>query len=350
MAGSVHVVGAAGAAETLVALLADFQKDFGIGQVTFHKRSVTPHDRARLKALTDRGAVLTVDKEQRPLVDELKLEAGPDASVALANAQVIVDCTPFADRNKDALYVGLQSTRGFVALHGGSGFGVPLCQGVNHASLRRGSDRFLRVPDAASHAMASIVQALSNNGKSAVEDASFVCLRRGMDVCSGAELVAGPAVRLHDDGEFGTDAARQAHEVLHSAGVMCGLSATDVELNTQLLDVIHFRVRLKENIAAGEAVRRLTAQSRLGMTEVTSSHPVFGFARDNGYLGRMFNALVVSRPTVRVHRNNEVVGAAFVPDEGTSLFSALAAILWLLESEHVARRLDALKPFVFAEV
>jgi len=348
--GTVHVVGTSGVGDALVALLADFQTELGINAVTFHKRSVTIHDRPRLKALLDKGATLSVDPGALRTVEELGLDAALQPQQALENAHVVVDCTPFAQRHKNELYGGLENARGFVALDADAGFGSALCQGINHQSLRRGADRYLRIPDVMAQGMATLVHALSNTGKHAVDDASFVCLRRGADVAAGSDMLASPAARAHDDGEFGTAAAREAHEVLHQSGVMTALNASELELNSQIMDVLHFKVRLKEQAGLTEVIRRLSTHGRVAMTESLSPNPVFGFARDHGYLGRLFNALVVSRPTLRVHRNNEVVGVAFVPADGTVLYSALAAAVWQLEPESSVRLLDVLGPYVFKEV
>ena len=61
MTGSVHVVGAHGLGETLVSLLADFSRDLGISEVTFQRRAVLETDKARLKALFDKGALVAIN-------------------------------------------------------------------------------------------------------------------------------------------------------------------------------------------------------------------------------------------------------------------------------------------------
>ncbi len=67
----VHVVGTGTIGEPLIGLLADNREHFGIGEVTFHKRTPLLTEKAKVGDLERRGAVLTVDDDRKSNFEEL---------------------------------------------------------------------------------------------------------------------------------------------------------------------------------------------------------------------------------------------------------------------------------------
>jgi hypothetical protein len=67
----VHVVGTGTIGEPLIGLLADHKADFGIEEVTFHKRTPLITERGKVNDLVRRGAVLAVDEDKRSSFEEL---------------------------------------------------------------------------------------------------------------------------------------------------------------------------------------------------------------------------------------------------------------------------------------
>ena len=67
----VHVVGTGTIGEPLIGLLADHAADFGIDEVTFHKRTPMIEERAKVRDLVGRGAVLAVDDDRRASFEEI---------------------------------------------------------------------------------------------------------------------------------------------------------------------------------------------------------------------------------------------------------------------------------------
>ncbi|MBI4525702.1 MAG: hypothetical protein HY695_18045, partial [Deltaproteobacteria bacterium] len=57
----VHVVGTGTIGEPLIGILSTFREDFGIGEVTFHKRTPLLTDRSKVVVLGQKGARLCVD-------------------------------------------------------------------------------------------------------------------------------------------------------------------------------------------------------------------------------------------------------------------------------------------------
>ena len=74
MGNIVHVVGTGTIGEPLIGLLADDREAFGIDEVTFHKRTPAIEERAKVRDLERRGAVLAVDEDRRSSFEELGFE------------------------------------------------------------------------------------------------------------------------------------------------------------------------------------------------------------------------------------------------------------------------------------
>jgi glyceraldehyde-3-phosphate dehydrogenase/erythrose-4-phosphate dehydrogenase len=114
----VHVVGTGTIGEPLIGLLSDFRRALGIETVSFHKRTPLTNERAKVRNLIERGALLCTDKETIPKFEQQGMKVSWDAEDAIREAAVVIDCTPsgvgqankqqYYDRHKD-------STLGFVA-------------------------------------------------------------------------------------------------------------------------------------------------------------------------------------------------------------------------------------------
>ncbi len=94
----VHVVGTGTIGEPLIGLMANFQEQLGIDEITFHKRTPLLTDRSKVAALTRRGVKLCVDAMNWQRFKELEMEPCYEAEQALERAKVVIDCTPGGKR------------------------------------------------------------------------------------------------------------------------------------------------------------------------------------------------------------------------------------------------------------
>ncbi|MEW5854808.1 MAG: hypothetical protein AB2A00_38890 [Myxococcota bacterium] len=353
MTSTVHVVGAGPSGLTLASLLADFGADLGLTEVTLHKRSAAESDRPALRALLERGVLLAAEGPTRTALEGMGVEVAFSPADALTRATVVVDTTGAAVANKDAQYSALTGTRGFVAVGGDLSFGAPFIHGISEDALRRGTDRFLAIPDVGTHVVALLCHALARkpDGSMGLEDSRFLLMEPAAELGTASDFIASPVIQRHPDPQFGTHHARDASLVL-GGNTALPVFSSSVELHTQLLSTVHFQLRLADPMGKSELLSRLREEPRVALTEKLSANPVVSFARDNGYAGRLLNSLVVPHAALCVHgsRNVNLAGFAFAGRTGTQLYSALCAVLWLMEPEGMARRLDALKPYIFAEV
>ncbi len=122
MANIIHMVGTGTIGEPLIRLFTDFREKLGIDEVTFHKRTPFPADKARLNHLMQRGAKLATEYDRKADFEEM----GHEVSYSDRGS-------PGAGHRGHRLYPGRQQDQGQVLqrLTGPKGF---LAQGSDEAS------------------------------------------------------------------------------------------------------------------------------------------------------------------------------------------------------------------------
>lgn len=349
----VHVVGTGTIGEPLIGILAGFREPFGIDEVTFHKRTPLLTDRSKVLALARKGARLCVDKERWESFKELEMEPRYEAEEAIERASVVIDCTPVGNKNKEQIYRRYANNgRGFIAQGSEFGFGKMYARGINDVALNRETDRFLQVVSCNTHNLAVLIDtiALGPEKEDNLEEGRFVCMRRANDLSEAGDFIAAPEVGRHDDPRFGTHQGRDAHYLFKTLGLDLDIYSSALKLNTQYMHTIYFDLKLRRGITMGEVMRRIRANGRIALTNKKSSAAVFSFGRDHGLYGRILNQTVIATHTLTVKGDREVIGMCFTPQDGNSLLSSTAAALWLLDPDRYDSRLDALKPYFFAEI
>jgi len=347
---NVHVIGTGNVGEPLIGLLADFKDQFGIDEVTFTKRSPLAHERAKVESLVRRGAQLCVDRDVREEFIRQGHYPTYDAEEALERAQVVVDCTPLANRTK-SVYLNMKGPAGFIAAGGTDfGFGKLYVNEINDAALVPGEDRFIQVPSGNAHTLAYIVKLFGFDGDAnKVKSARFVCMRRCSDFSQEKGFLPSPKVMPHDVERFGTKQAREAYYVYKTLGLELELRSSVVLLPTQQMHTIWFAIEMERPLETMQAIERTCGSRISARTDKQSCTLVLAFARDHGYRGRIFCRTVI--PTVGLSsRGNILEGFCFEPQESNELLSAVAATIWFLYPNQVRQRLEALSAFMFDEV
>jgi glyceraldehyde-3-phosphate dehydrogenase (NAD(P)) len=350
----VHIVGTGTIGEPLIGLFTDFKHYLGIDEVTFHKRTPLPSDRARIGHLMKRGAHLCTDEDRISDFEEMGHKVSFGAREALARASVVIDCTPAGNENKKRLYADLDGPRGFLAQGSEAGFGKPYARGVNDEALVEGEDRFIQIVSCNTHNITTLVKTICNDGEAgySLDRASFVCMRRANDITQVGSYVPAPYVGRHDDSQFGTHHARDANRLFQTMGFDLDLFSSAVKLNTQYMHSIWFQFRLNRDTDTAEVEQRLRDNHRVAVTDKHYANEIFSFGRDHGYYGRILSQTVVVLPTLLVRGGREVTGFCFTPQDGNSLMSSVAAALWLIDPdpESVSQRLDPLRRWLYREI
>jgi len=247
----VHVVGTGTIGEPLIGLLVDHREAFGIDEVTFHKRTPTAEERAKVRDLVRRGALLAVDGGQQPAFEALGLSPTLGAGEALARASVIIDSSPAGNENKEKSYAALDGPLGFMAQGSEYGFGKMYALGINDEALVRGEDRFLQIVSCNTHNISVLVKSIAfDRGACHLLDGRFVCMRRANDISQETKFVPSPTVGRHDDPRFGTHHARDAHGVFATLGHDLALWSSAIVLNSQYMHVLQFSLTLDQEVTA----------------------------------------------------------------------------------------------------
>jgi len=347
----VHVVGTGTIGEPLIGLLADYKDAFGIEEVTFHKRTPMVEERAKVKDLMGRGAVLAVDADRRASFEEIGHAPKLETFEAIERASVVIDCTPAGNANKIEHYDRAKGPLGFLAQGSEFGFGKMYARGINDDALIHGDDRFIQVVSCNTHNISVLIKtlAMDEDGTSHLDNGRFLCMRRANDISQDGSFIPSPTVGRHDDERFGTHHARDAHHLFETLGLDLPVYSSAVKLNTQYMHALHFSLTLDHEMTTSEAVERLAANPRVALTRKRSANQIFSFGRDHGYYGRILSQTVVPVETLAVRGGNELIGFCFTPQDGNALLSSIAATLWYLHGD-VGERLEALRRFLFQEV
>jgi glyceraldehyde-3-phosphate dehydrogenase type II len=349
----VHVVGTGTIGEPLIGLISDFRNSLGFDVVSFHKRTPLKNERAKVRNLLDRGALLCADSDTVPKFEEMGMRVSMEADEALQRANVVIDCTPAGLVNKEKNYERfVEGTHGFVAQGSEFGFGKMYARGVNDSALRHGEDKFIQVVSCNTHNIAVLLKtlALTNNDPANLVEAKFVMMRRASDISQDKDYVPAPQAGKHDDPRFGTHHARDAWHLFRTLDYDLNLFSSAIKLNTQYMHCLWFNLKLKEKITLGTVVQRLNDNRRVALTERRSANTIFSYGRDHGHFGRILSQTVVPVPCLQVIGDHEVVGFAFTTQDGNPLLSSVAVACWFLDPKGYESRLDCLRPFMFQEL
>jgi len=191
----VHVVGTGTIGEPLIGILSTFRKEFGVDEVTFHKRTPRENDRSKVNVLGQKGASLCVDKDCWGIFKGMGMEPRFEAEEAIERANVIIDCTPVGNDNKVKYYQRYANNdRGFIAQGSEFGFGKMYARGINDKALTKGTDQFIQVVSCNTHNLAAIIDtiALGPEKENNLEEGRFVCMRRANDLSEEGGYIPPP--------------------------------------------------------------------------------------------------------------------------------------------------------------
>jgi len=358
----VLVVGTGTIGEPLIGLLSDFKDELGI-RVFFHKRTPLLDEKAKVNSLIKRGANLVVDQDKRDAFRNLDHEAATTSGLAFDLADVIIDCTPAGNQNKENIYEALSNqrycaTKGkkktFIAQGSEKGFGVPYAFGINDTALTKNDTAYVQVVSCNTHNICSIVKTLSAGDvdKNFVSG-DFTCIRRANDISQNGSFIASPQVGKHGDNNFGTHHAKDAHDLFKTLGAKPNLFSSALKINSQYMHLIRFSINLKGYATEDDVINLLRENKYIALTRKTLTNKVFSFGRDHGYYGRIFNHTVIARDSLNVsmdHGNTKVTGFCFTPQDGNSLLSSVAATLHGLHGEEYLTKMKIFDQFLFDEI
>jgi len=345
----VHVVGTGTIGEPLIGMFLEFKDAWGIDEVTFHKRTPNADDRAMINQLLNKGARLSADEQARDDFARLGHRVSYTAEEAIERATVVVDCTPAGNENKHQ-YMRVNGPKGFLAQGSEFGFGKPYARGIND-EVQSPDERFVQIVSCNTHNISVLLKTIATkDGKISLNSGQFVCMRRANDVSDAKSFLASPQAGKHDDQEFGTHHARDAHHLFQTVGEKLNLFSSAIKINTQYMHTLWFDLELNHDTSLEEVKSLLRGNSRVACTNKRSVNQIFSFGRDHGYYGRILSQTVMPMSTLAVPRPRKVVGFCYTPQDGNSLLSSVAATLRYLDASKLEERIDVLRPYIFREI
>jgi glyceraldehyde-3-phosphate dehydrogenase type II len=346
----VHVVGTGTIGEPLIGLFTDFKEKWGIDEVTFHKRTPKSDDKAMVEHLINKGGRLVVDEDARDEFTRLGHRVSFTTEDALERATVVVDCTPAGLDNKAKYYDGCKGPKGFLAQGSEFGFGKPYARGINE-EVQSPDERFVQIVSCNTHNISVLLKTIATrDGKIDLAAGRFVCMRRANDVSDSKGFIAAPEAGKHDDPEFGTHHARDAHHLFQTLGEKLNLFSSAIKINTQYMHTLWFDLELGFDTTLDDVKAALRANARVACTNKRAVNQIFSFGRDHGYFGRILSQTVVPLPTLAVPHPRKVVGFCYTPQDGNSLMSSIAATLRYLDESKLDENMDVLRPYCFREI
>ncbi len=349
---NVHIIGTGTIGEPLIGLFCAFRHAWDIDQVSFHKRTPLRDEKAKVESMIRRGAKLVVDTDKVADFEALGHEVSNTADEAIADATVVIDCTPVGNKLKPR-YLEISGPKVYMAQGSEFGFGQQYARGINDAALNL-DERFVQIVSCNTHNICVMLKTLGEqtDGSIGVDWARFLCLRRASDISQAKDFIPAPEVGKHDDARFGTHHARDAWHVFQTLGQDLNLFSSAVKLPTQYMHILQFSMALSQPSSKDALVARLAENPRVALTEKRSSGVVFSFGRDHGFYGRIMNETVVPPKCMHLSEDGtKVTGFCFTPQDGNSLLSSMACALWYLDGEDPRQRLQkTLQPYMFDEI
>ncbi len=356
MSKNVLVVGTGTIGEPLIGLLSDFKKKMDI-EVYFHKRTPLKDEVAKVNSLINRGANLVVDGEKVEAFQDLGHEPSLTYEAALDLCDIVIDCTPAGNMAKRLHYIPQltkKKSKLFVAQGSEKDFGVPYAFGINDKTLLESTHKesFIQVVSCNTHNICSLLKSLSPDF-TRISNADFVCIRRANDISQEGGFIAAPHVGAHSDYYHGTHHAADASRVLNTIYKHLPLYSSAMKINSQYMHTIRFNITLEGYEDVSRVIKKFKNNPFVCLTHKTCANKVFSFGRDHGYYGRIFNQTVVSTPTIQamsLGHSTKISGFCFTPQDGNSLMSSLATVMYGLHGKKYVDKMDMFDKLLFDEI
>lgn len=351
---NVIVIGTGTIGEPLIGLLCNFRAQLGIDEVLFHKRTPLLTDRSKVQNLLKRGARLVTDTDRVDQFEKMGIRVDYTTDEAMDACRVVIDCTPSGNTMKEKLYSRFEdSTDLFIAQGSEFGFGKKYARGINDRVLVPGEDKYLQVVSCNTHNLSVLLNTLGihDEGPENVREGRFVCLRRSNDISQDSSFVPSPMTGIHSDERFGSHHARDAWHLFETLGYDLNIFSSAMKLNTQLMHVIQYHLKVEKPVTKDELVNRFVDDDRIAITYKNTANSIFSFGRDHGFCGRILNQSVIPVDSIHVSEDGrEISGFCFTPQDGNSLLSSVSAAIWGLYPETYDRIVQCLRPYFFQEV
>ena len=329
----VAVVGYGNIGATLVAVLLRWRAALGISSITVVRRAVHPWETSEMQRLETQGVAIHLlgpagveggDWGSLPSRVDYVFHAGPNGSGVAARPT----------------YARWPLLRGAVAQGSEKGFGPSYM--VGGPAQRVTGERFVHIVSCNTHGFSGVLRWISGDRLERLVHVDAVAVRRSEDLQNHARLVGGPVIARHRSAVAGTHHATDAMDLFAFDGLHPKLTSSDVTTQGQLLHTLRFRAHCTEPVNLDRLQADLSAAPWLAKTLRFDGNQVFEQGRRHGLNGRLFaHAIIVSNNLLI--DGDTVSGWAFVPQEGNTIGSTIAAYLYQTEHPNAAGVLELVR-------
>ena len=354
----VQVVGTGTIGEPIVHLFSETQKKIGIDETLFHKRTPLPEEFGKVKDMQEKRAQLIVDRDKADKFIELGLIPQGYWEDGLKAADVVIDCTPAGNENKEKYYLPLSRKypdKGFIAQGSAEGFGKPYAWTINDCALDPKRDKWIQVVSCNTHQLVCILYTLllRYEGIENLRYGHFTIVRRASDFSEDKGVLSVKAeIPEEDHPEYGTHQAYDAARViqtLYPRMKHVPIFSQVVIAPTQYMHTMLFDLEIKSPIHFQEAKERLKSNPLVVFTRFDTTGRVLDRARNASKIhGRILNQTVFKEDTLNVSEDGtRIRGTCFTPQDGNALLSSVAATLWLLDPNTYKEKMGVFDKFLF---
>ena len=241
----------------------------------------------------------------------------------------VFDCTSnsMACKNKD-WYKKFPNLKGATAQGSEHDFGTSYMYGINHNDLI--NEKYFHIVSCNTHGILSTLKHFGGELNN-IEEADFVVVRRSEDLGNHARLVSANVVSNHKSEKYGTHHAEDASKLLNQMGINTPLFSSDITTPSQLMHGLRFNIKLKTK-------RNQDYNTLIGKTKVFDSNIIFEQGRRYGLSGRLYYHSIIVNNNLHIEKN-KVIGWAFVPQEGNTILSTLATLVFKKFEEDEAKKI-----------
>lgn len=332
----VLIVGLGTIGQPLALALLRLRQELNIDEVVIHKNTPRKEDVGLIMRFQDAGAKLCVYKEQLENFKNLFLIPDYIFEEILEQTDVVVDCTKdnMALEMKKKYYQNYEDKCVvFIAQGGAKGFGTPFAYNINDIVLKP-EIKYLQIVSCNTHNILAVLNTFgwAYGNWDNVTSAHFYLQRRVSDI-SQKEGALGVEVGKPNNTRYGSHQAADAARVLETIG----LANLDLHSRAHIspnsyMHVIDFNLTLRNPITLEEIKKRFRDNPLIAITDLTINNIVFSMGREWGHYGRILNQTVVCMPSLEIlNEGYEIEGTCFTPQDGNSLLSSIAAIMFFLD-------------------
>lgn len=304
---------------TLLNLLVNYKKVLKIDNIFALKNRFNNWNLPEIQFLQNKGIKIYSFDENFENIDKVKQKIN-----------YVFDCTSngFGTKNK-IWYNTLPELIGASAQGSEKQFGTSYMIDINNEIIK--NQKFVHIVSCNTHSLASILTTFCNSNLENLNSADFVIVRRSEDLGNHARLVSANVVARHISSIVGTHHSVDLIDMFKTIGLQPDIASSDITTPSQLMHAVRFNIKLKHQIAEYQILEKIKQNKYVSTTQKFDSNIVFELGRKYGKLGRLYShAIFVSNNFMFSY--NEIKGWAFIPQEGNTILSTIAA--FLIQTQH----------------